>query len=141
LELLSGLLTTTQGEAAEGTEIITERVFPALELVGDKVPSLTDETDEMLRGLVLAHLSSPVWGVREHAARVYASLLTRQNIPEVLRTLVALPSTITENYVHGVAMCARYALRRYAATTNSFWISEYITRLFSHFIANNFQPT
>ncbi|KAJ5499360.1 Armadillo-like helical [Penicillium expansum] len=91
LELLSGLLTTTQGEAAEGTEIITERVFPALELVGDKVPSLDDPTDEMLRGLVIEHLSSPVWGVREHAARVYASLLTRQNIPEDLRTLVTLP--------------------------------------------------
>ncbi|KAJ6063335.1 uncharacterized protein N7446_007455 [Penicillium canescens] len=130
LELLSGLLTTAQGEAAEGTEIITERVFPALELVGDKVPSLTDETDEMLRGLVLAHLSSPVWGVREHAARVYASLLTRQNIPEALCALVMLPSTITENYVHGVAMCARYALRRYAASTDAYWTSN-IDNLFT----------
>ncbi|KAJ5960846.1 Armadillo-like helical [Penicillium vulpinum] len=123
LELLSGLL-TTQGEAAEGTEIITERVFPALELVGDKVPSLDDPTDKMLRGLVLEHLSSPVWGVREHAARVYASLLIRQNIPEELCTLVTLPSKITENYVHGVALCARYALRRYSFTTDDFWTSN-----------------
>ncbi|KAJ5773802.1 Armadillo-like helical [Penicillium paradoxum] len=124
LELLSGLLATTQGEAAEGTEIITERVFPALELVGDKVPSLDDPTDEMLRGLVLEHLSSPVWGVREHAARVYASLLTRHNIPEALRALVILPRTITENYVHGVALCVRYALRRYSCTTDEFWTSN-----------------
>jgi hypothetical protein len=108
----------------EGTEIITERVFPALELVGDKVPSLDDPTDEMLRGLVLEHLSSPVWGVREHAARVYASLLTRQNIPEDLRTLVTLPSKITENYVHGVALCVRYALRRYSFSTDDFWTCE-----------------
>ncbi|KAJ5943687.1 hypothetical protein N7516_003855 [Penicillium verrucosum] len=124
LELLSGLLTTTPGEAAEGTEIITERVFPALELVGDKVPSLDDPTDEMLRGLVLGHLSSPVRGVREHAARVYASLLTRQKIPEELCTLITLPSKITENYVHGVALCVRYALRRYSFTTDDFWISN-----------------
>ncbi|KAJ6138874.1 Armadillo-like helical [Penicillium samsonianum] len=124
LELLSGLLTTTQGEAAEGTEIITERVFPALELVGDKVPSLDDPTDEMLRGLVLQHLSSPVWGVREHAARVYASLLTRQHIPEDLRTLITAPSKITENYVHGVALCVRYALRRYSLATDDFWRSN-----------------
>ncbi|KAJ5835407.1 Armadillo-like helical [Penicillium robsamsonii] len=124
LELLSGLLTTTQGEAAEGTEIITERVFPALELVGDKVPNLDDPTDEMLRGLVLEHLSSPVWGVREHAARVYASLLTRQHIPDDLCTLVKLPSKITENYVHGVALCVRYALRRYSFTTDDFWTSN-----------------
>ncbi|KAI3140371.1 hypothetical protein CBS147326_2072 [Penicillium roqueforti] len=124
LELLSGLLTTTQGEAAEGTDIITERVFPALELVGDKVPSLNDPIDEMLRGLVLEHLSSPVWGVREHAARVYASLLTRQNIPEDLCTLVKSPSKITENYVHGVALCVRYALRRYSFTTDDFWKSN-----------------
>lgn len=126
LELLSGLLTTTQGEAAEGTDIITERVFPALELVGDKVPSLDDSTDEMLRGLVLPHLSSPVWGVREHAARVYASLLTRQSIPEALRRLAVLPETPTENYIHGVALTVRYALRRYAATTDDFWMGECI---------------
>ncbi|CAG8398747.1 unnamed protein product [Penicillium salamii] len=124
LELLSGLLTTTQGEAAEGTDIITERVFPALELVGDKVPSLDDSTDEMLRGLVLPHLSSPVWGVREHAARVYASLLTRQSIPEALRRLAVLPETPTENYIHGVALTVRYALRRYAATTDDFWMGN-----------------
>ncbi|CAG7982284.1 unnamed protein product [Penicillium olsonii] len=124
LELLSGLLTTTQGEAAEGTDIITERVFPALELVGDKVPSLDDSTDEMLRGLVLPHLSSPVWGVREHAARVYASLLTRHSIPEDLRRLAVLPEVATENYIHGVALTVRYALRRYAATTDDFWMGN-----------------
>jgi hypothetical protein len=124
LELLSGLLATTQGEVTEGTDIITERVFPALELVGDKVPSLGDSTDEMLRKLVLQHISSPVWGVREHAARVYASLLTRERIPEALLALAILPPKFTENYVHGVALTARYALRRYAATTDEFWMGE-----------------
>ncbi|KAJ5452628.1 Armadillo-like helical [Penicillium cf. griseofulvum] len=124
LELLSGLLTTKLDEAAEGTEIITERVFPALELVGDKVPSLDDPTDDMLRGLVSEHLRSPVWGVREHAARVYAALLTREHIPEDLRTLVTLPSKVTENHVHGIALCVRYALRRYSCTTDDFWKSN-----------------
>jgi hypothetical protein len=125
LELLSRLLSTTQGEAAEGTDIITERIFPALELVGDKVPSLDDSTDEMLRKLVLQHIGSPVWGVREHAARVYASLLTRHRIPDALRALAVLPPKVTENYVHGVALTVRYALRRYAATTDDFWMGEY----------------
>ncbi|KAJ5550352.1 Armadillo-like helical [Penicillium sp. DV-2018c] len=125
LELLSGLLAKTEGEAAEGTEIITERVFPALELVGDKLPSLDDSTDEMLRELVIQHLGSPVWGVREHAARVFASLLNRQSIPQALMDLVQLlPSRPTENYVHGVALCVRYALRRYSFTTDEFWTSN-----------------
>lgn len=123
LELLSGLLTTTQGGATEGTDIITEKVFPALELVGDKIPSLDDSTDEMLRGLVLQHLGSSVWGVREHAARVFASLLPRQRIPDAIHDLAILPENLTENYIHGVALTVRYALRRYTATDN-FWMGE-----------------
>ncbi|KAJ5083898.1 hypothetical protein NUU61_008477, partial [Penicillium alfredii] len=123
LELLSRLLTPTTGPTTEGsTDIITERVFPALELVGEKVPTIADNGDTMIRGLVLEHLKSPVWGIREHAARVYASLLTREHILEGVRGLVEFPrAAVTENHLHGTVLCVRYALRRFSSNTNVLW--------------------
>ncbi|KAJ5669950.1 Armadillo-like helical [Penicillium maclennaniae] len=63
-DLLSKLLASTKGTVTEGTDIITERIFPAL------------------RG------------------------------------------NATENLVHGISLCVRYALRRFAATTDVFWTSH-----------------
>lgn len=125
LELLSKLLRSSGETVAEGTDIVTERVFPALELIGEKIPTYNDNNDTLLCGLVLEHLKSPVWGIREHAARVYASLLTRANILDDVRRLVDLmQGNVTENYVHGTALCIRYSLRRFAATTDVFWASH-----------------
>lgn len=138
LELLSKLLTSTGGTVAEGTDIMTERIFPALELVGEKIPTYNDNNDALLCGLVREHLKSPVWGIREHAARVYASLLTRANILNDVRQLVdLLQGTVTENYVHGTVLCIRYSLRRFAATTDVFWTSHLddLKNTLRHFLA------
>lgn len=126
LELLSKLLTSTEGAATtEGTDIVTERIFPALELIGEKIPTFADNDETFLCGLVLEHLKSPVWGIREHAARVYASLLTRTNILEDVRHPVnLLQGDVTENCVHGTILCVQYSLRRFAATTDVFWICK-----------------
>lgn len=125
LELLSKLLSSTERTAAEGTDIVTERIFPALELIGEKIPTLSDNNDALLCGLVVEHLKSPVWGIREHAARVYASLLARKNVLNDVRQLVGLVrSGVTENFVHGTALCVRYSLRRFAATSDAFWSSN-----------------
>lgn len=124
LELLSSLLAPTAGTTVEGTDIVTERIFPALELIGEKVPTFDDD-DTMLRGLVLEHFKSPVWAIREHAARVYASLLTRTNILKDSCGLVdLLKGEITENYLHGTVLCIQYSLRRFAASTDVFWTSQ-----------------
>ena len=91
VELLSTLLAPTEGTIAQqGTDIVTERIFPALELIGEKTPSIGDRSDAMLLDLVREHIKSPVWGIREHAARVYASLLVRGNILKDVRDLVDL---------------------------------------------------
>jgi hypothetical protein len=126
LELLSKLLAPTEGTTAqEGTDIVTERIFPALELIGEKVPTIGDDYDTKLCKLVLAHFHSPVWGIREHAARVYSSLLTRTNILRDVEYLVSLlQAGVSENYVHGIALCVRYSLRRFAASTDAFWTSK-----------------
>lgn len=128
LELLSRLLTPTEDNASavgESTDIVTERVFPALELVGEKIPTFSDNHDTMLRALVLEHMKSPVWGIREHAARVYASLLTRNNVLRDVSSLVEVsPSAATENYLHGVALCVRYSLRRFSSTSDLYWTTH-----------------
>ena len=124
LNLLSDLLLSgTDGEhTREGTEIITERVFPALELIGEKIPIFDDIHDKLICDLVLGHLRSPVWGIREHAARVYASLLNRSNILVDVGSLVSIISgESSENCIHGITLCIRYSLRRFAATTDIFW--------------------
>lgn len=126
LDLLSILLAPSQGAISqEGSDIMTERIFPALELVGQKIPSMADDHDLMLCGLVREHLKSPVWGIREHAARVHASLFTRVNIPTDVGNLVeSLASDATQNYIHGICLSVQYSLRRFAATTNVFWTSH-----------------
>ncbi|KAJ5179926.1 Armadillo-like helical [Penicillium capsulatum] len=128
LDLLSTLLAPSQGAMSQdGSDIMTERIFPALELVGQKIPTIddNDNDDMMLRDLVREHLKSPVWGIREHAARVHASLFTRANILLDVRNLVdSLSDHVTENYTHGVSLCVQYSLRRVAATTDVFWTSN-----------------
>ncbi|KAL4974767.1 putative death-receptor fusion protein-domain-containing protein [Aspergillus desertorum] len=124
VQLLSNLLVLPR--KASGTEqadsaMVTERVFPALELIAEKIPNAADTDDAMLLGLIREHLKSPVWGIREHAARVYASLLDRSNILQDIQSLLNMRDTETENYLHGESLCIRYSLRRLAFTPSALW--------------------
>ncbi|KAL2834612.1 putative death-receptor fusion protein-domain-containing protein [Aspergillus pseudoustus] len=132
VRLLSSLLTAPENtEDAQQAEsaIVTERVFPALELIAEKIPNASEtEEDAMLLRLIREYLKSPVWGIREHAARVYSSLLTRTNILEDVRTLLDARDAETQNYLHGESVCVRYALRRFAFTPSAFW-NEHIEKV------------
>ncbi|OJJ31583.1 hypothetical protein ASPWEDRAFT_697288 [Aspergillus wentii DTO 134E9] len=134
LQLLSGLLRPSQsGQNSEdgGIALVTERVFPALELIGEKIPSVSGDEDIMLRELVQEHLKSSVWGIREHAARVYASLLNRSEILKEVQTLLDVDRDVkTQNFVHGKALCVRYALRRFASSPPLHW-NNHIDEVFS----------
>ncbi|KAL4939613.1 hypothetical protein BDV06DRAFT_33661 [Aspergillus oleicola] len=122
--LLSNLLAPPQkaddAEQAD-TAMVTERVFPALELIAEKVPGVADTDDAMLLRLIREHLKSAVWGIREHAARVYASLLVRENIVQDIQFLLGARDSETQNYLHGESLCIRYSLRRLAFTPSAFW--------------------
>ncbi|RAL13849.1 THADA/TRM732 family protein [Aspergillus homomorphus CBS 101889] len=124
-ELLPTLLTPTdKNNSAEQTDtaMVTERVFPALELIAEKVPDVTGAQDEVLRGLVREQLKSPVWGIREHAARVYASLLHRGDILINVKALMGSErDSKTQDYLHGEALCIKYSLRRFASSSVAFW--------------------
>lgn len=126
VQLLSKLLSPTENSGeAEGpsSDIVTERVFPALELIGEKVPiSGQVDDDPLLRRLVLHQLKSTVWGIREHAARVYASLLNRSDILQGIQELLDFDrQDKTQNHLHGKALGVRYALRRYAFSSRINW--------------------
>ncbi|KKK22927.1 hypothetical protein ARAM_005405 [Aspergillus rambellii] len=103
------------------TAMVTERVFPALELIAEKMPNSPDTHDDMLRALVREHLKSPVWGIREHAARVYASLLNRSDIIENIQSLLKARDAKTQNYLHGEALCIKYSLRRFSCLPFALW--------------------
>lgn len=124
VQLLSNLLAPPQkdseGEQPDST-MMTERVFPALELIAEKIPNPTDTDDPMLLALIREHLKSPVWGIREHAARVYTSLLERGDILDEIEVLLKARDTETQNYLHGESLCIRYSLRRFAFAPSAFW--------------------
>ncbi|KAF7182913.1 hypothetical protein CNMCM7691_002657 [Aspergillus felis] len=125
LHLLSNLLAPTDKKQTSqfgDHDIVTERVFPALELIAEKVPSVSDDDDILLRNLVREQFKSPVWGIREHSARVYASLLKRADILTEIRALLEIDRGLeTQDFLHGKALCAKYALRRFASISLPFW--------------------
>ncbi|KAE8356377.1 putative death-receptor fusion protein-domain-containing protein [Aspergillus coremiiformis] len=130
IQLLSDLLSSSdaRNNAAYGDHaMVTERVFPALELIAEKIPNVYDTDDAMLLGLVREQLKSPVWGIREHAARVYASLLNRPGILKDIQTLLEIDrDSKSQDYLHGKALSIKYALRRFGSASLSFW-NEHIS--------------
>ncbi|KAL2364309.1 hypothetical protein RJZ56_002740 [Blastomyces dermatitidis] len=103
--------------------IKTERVFPALELIGEKVPSFSREEEKLLRNFVFEQFKSPVWGIREHSARIYASLLGHEEIPATVCELSTVPhGSLSQNQIHGTALCIRYALQRLWVSSSGYWL-------------------
>lgn len=129
VHLLANLLSPPEsGDKAEdpSSDIVTERVFPALELIGEKVPMSQNDDDLLLRRLVLRQLRSSVWGIREHAARVYASLLNSSDILQGIQELLNFDrENETQNCLHGKALGVRYALRRHAFASQAKWNGVY----------------
>ena len=96
-----------------------ERIFSALELIGEKIFSVSTDVDSMLLRLTLQHARNRVWAVREQAARVYVSLLNPSNIIEDISFLLAMDGSIlNQNHLHGRVLCIRYSLLR-------LWLSPY----------------
>ena len=118
LQLLSRLLAPSENG---GDAMVIDRVFPALELIGEKVP-FPGGYDSVIREMVLQQLKSPVWAVREHSARVYASLLNRSHIlADIWHLLDVGGGQTSQNFLHGKALCVRFALRRLAFAPLASW--------------------
>ncbi|KAL1953304.1 hypothetical protein VTO42DRAFT_3034 [Malbranchea cinnamomea] len=153
IPLLSGLLGTPVPRPKPGQtfdskamawelSITTERVFPALELIGNKISSASED-DSKLRQLTFGQTGNPVWGIRDHAARVYASLVSRKDVLDTALQLSDVGSSVfSENQVHGRILCIRYLLQRLWASPLGYWrgsldiaasvISQVVSRLGRH---------
>jgi hypothetical protein len=121
VELLSKLLDSPgyNKEPREEISSVPEQIFPALELIGERIPSVSNDADSMLRGLTLQQAGNRVWAVREQAARVYVSLLNLSSITKDISSLLAMDGSIlNQNSLHGRVLCIRYALLR-------LWLSPY----------------
>lgn len=137
VSLLSQLLGEPERYANGGTapadrkaweiSVGTERIFPALELIGEKAPSVISEQDHDLRILVSRQFRNSVWGIREHAARIYASLLNfKELLPSVKGLSNTLPGVASQNHVHGIVLCIRYTLQRFWNSPGRLWQGAYI---------------
>lgn len=108
IDVAIGLLQGTQASVAtaEYASRGSEKIFAALDLVRHVGPARDNEV--LLRSLIEHHLESPIWGVRDHAARVLAE---RVSVDDNWATIVARSSIMPsrpENGVHGLLLHLRY---------------------------------
>lgn len=135
--LLSGLLdpaVSTTHQQSPGTSelsIITERVFPALELIGNKAPSRPSPDNEVLKNLALCQLSNSVWGIRDHAARTYVTLIKRSDLLQISQELSSSQlASQSQNQTHGTLLCVKYLLRKLWQSPSGYWRSTCGVSLF-----------
>lgn len=109
--LKSGHETLAQTAA---TASAAESVFPALDIIRRAGPP------ELLRDEIQVHvavyLSSPVWHVRELAARTLTSCLLHdkwlQTIRSIFRDADASKTGNRQNHIHGVLLALKYVIER-----------------------------
>lgn len=141
IPLLSNLLdTSVPGSANSNKEgstkswelsISTERVFPALELIGEKIPAANPDHDIVFRTLASRQFGSPVWAIRDHAARIYAALVdpssTVRHNNKYLEDLSL--HEMSQNEIHGHALCLRYCLARVWASNPPVWKGAFMSSI------------
>lgn len=93
----------------ESSGISEERVFPALELIGERLPPHPDNDLDFLIKIVLSQAGNAIWSVRERVARTFASLVMDSMKLDALFKMTSTGWT-SENNVHGRLLCLRYTL-------------------------------
>ena len=122
-EVLLGLLRAGQDVLSNRPEHQTaaESVFPALDIIRRAGPP--DSLRNEIYSHVVVYLSSPVWHVREMAARTLCSCLLHENWLVELEALVdSTRFQQSQNYVHGVLLTTKLTLeRRQEINSTSFY--------------------
>lgn len=91
-----------------------ESVFPALDIIRRAGPP--DLLRDELQVNVAKYLASPVWHVRELAARTLCSCLLHKNwfltMQDIYEEALAGGERLNQNHVHGVLLASKFALER-----------------------------
>lgn len=89
----------------------SELVFAGLDLLSRISISASDRAPTRQR--ILTHLGSPIWMIREHAARVYASQILDKEALETAVGLIASMEMTDQNRCHGSLLCSRKLIEKY----------------------------
>lgn len=90
----------------------SELHFAGLDLLSRISVSQNDQSQTRQR--ILTQLRSPVWMIREHAARVYASQLPETEALEAATRLICSMAFNDQNRCHGILLCSHHLLRKYS---------------------------
>lgn len=109
--LKSGRTMVTSANATSSAE----SVFPALDIIRRAGPP--DLLRDEIQIYVAAYLSSPVWHVREIAARTLCSCLLHDKwlsvVQDLLRQALNDKSVNGQNHVHGVLLSLKFLIERF----------------------------
>lgn len=84
-------------------------VFPALEILERSGLPLQHRLN--IEEAVRHHMASPVWAIREKAAKTFALVTNEKDLNAEIRTLLR-PSKISQNSLHGRLLCVRFMISR-----------------------------
>jgi Putative death-receptor fusion protein (DUF2428) len=88
-----------------------ELVFAGLDLMSRmNIPSTSQD---QARGQMIVQLRSPIWMIREHAARLYASQTSEKDALGAATHLVSSMAWSNQNECHGILLCTRMLLGKY----------------------------
>ncbi|GAB7354530.1 hypothetical protein MBLNU459_g4993t2 [Dothideomycetes sp. NU459] len=111
--LMEVILSLLSSPTESSNEIVTEGVFPALQLLQRAQPPA--EKLQHISKAVFELTSNSQWHIRDKAARTYAALVPRQGrVDEAVRLLGNIASS--QNATHGVLLCSMHLLRKAALT-------------------------
>lgn len=122
LDVALGLLNDAKTDFATNAndERDSEKIFAGLDLI--KHIGTFKAIDGPVRELVGQQLGNPIWGIRDHAARVLADLEAPAAAWELLVQNCIITPLQSENEVHGRLLYLRYAFEVVAEQlTNSLW--------------------
>ncbi|KAI9837726.1 MAG: hypothetical protein M1819_006660 [Sarea resinae] len=112
-----------------------EGVFPALEIL--RRAGAPEGHSGLFQGLVLGHLSSDKWLVRDMAARTYCSLMHPADYVQEVERVLGF-SSLSQNAYHGRLLCVRYILEASQMVIKDSWndYGESLLTLLDEFYVN-----
>lgn len=112
--LQSGHKILDQSATSNAGSAAAESVFPALDIIRRAGPP--DLLRDEIQVDVAAYLSSPVWHVRDMAARALCSCLLHERwlgaIKEIINTAMNDQSKNKQNRIHGVLLALKFVIER-----------------------------
>lgn len=113
--------------SAANTGAAAESVFPALDIIRRAGPP--DLLRDEIQVHVAAYLSSPVWHVRDMAARTLCSCLLHDNwlsvIKATFKSALSGKDATRRNHIHGVLLTLRFLVERLSDVASELLLGEF----------------